>query len=53
MRIVNAPNGRLLAGPLCIGGQLAAQQRVGGHFAARDKPQLFSEEIRDAFRTLR
>ena len=25
----------------------------GGHFAAREQPQLFSEELRAAFRTLR
>jgi pimeloyl-ACP methyl ester carboxylesterase len=25
----------------------------GGHFAAWEQPQLFSEELRDAFRTLR
>ena len=25
----------------------------GGHFAAREQPQLFSEELRAAFRSLR
>jgi len=29
------------------------QAERGGHFAAWEQPQLFSEELRAAFRTLR
>jgi len=31
----------------------SATQHQGGHFAAWEQPQLFSEEIRAGFRSLR
>ena len=46
---------RRAAGPSRVPDNLIHYNRLdrGGHFAAWEQPQLFSEEMRDAFRTLR